>query len=132
MENRGVIYNYDRARQQNDFSGLCFGKITPTDIDGLMEYQNKAWFLIEVKFGETQMKYGQRLAFERLIDDMEAVGKKAICLVAKHNTPIEEDIDTANCAVTEYRVGGKWTLMTGEVTVRQAIDMLLIKWKLNP
>ena len=40
--NRGVIQNRDRKKQIIDFSGLKYGKITPTDIDGLIEYKDKA------------------------------------------------------------------------------------------
>jgi len=40
---RGKIEHRDRARQIRDFSNLRYGNITPTDIDGLIEYQNKCF-----------------------------------------------------------------------------------------
>jgi len=46
---RGVIKYRGRARQIIDFRGLTYGNITPTDIDGLIEYKDKCILLIEIK-----------------------------------------------------------------------------------
>ena len=36
-----------------DFTGLRWGKITPTDIDGFVEIRDKAYVFIEVKYSNT-------------------------------------------------------------------------------
>ena len=64
--NRGVINHRERARQINDFRNLLYGSITPTDIDGCIEYQNKAYILIEIKYNDALMSRGQELAFTRM------------------------------------------------------------------
>ena len=106
---RGVIHNRERAKQLRDYSGLLFGNITPTDIDGIIEYHGKGYIIIEVKWRGMPLSYGQRLALERLTDDLERGHKPTICLVAEHiiNSP-EEDIPVAGTLVTEYRYKGKW------------------------
>ena len=123
---RGVINNRDRARQINDFSGLVFGKITPTDIDGLIEYQNKAYIFFEVKHGETELPLGQRIALERLVGDMVRAKKKAIALIAQHDVcDPEVSIDVAGCAVRSYFWYGEWLQPKQEITVKEAVTRFI-------
>lgn len=121
---RGVIRNRLFANQVRDFSGLRFGKITPTDIDGMIEYHNLCYVYIETKYESAELPYGQRLALERQCDDMQKV-KPAIAIVASHNT--DGDIDVANTTVTEYRFMGKWRTRPDTETTRQLIDKFF-KW----
>ena len=66
-DNRGSIQFPDRARQLIDFSGLRYNKITPTDIDGFIEYHDEAIVFMEFKYGNAELPYGQKLALERLL-----------------------------------------------------------------
>ena len=124
---RGKIQNRDRARQINDFSGLRFGNITPTDIDGLIEYKNKAYIIIELKYLTTKLPRGQELALERLTDDLTKSGKPTICIVASHeqNDP-KEDIKVSDTIVIKYRRNRKWT-KTEKTTTLQIIERFLEK-----
>ena len=47
MAERGVIRNRQFAQQLRDFSGLRFGKITPTDIDGFMDFGDRLFVVLE-------------------------------------------------------------------------------------
>ena len=49
----------ERAKQIIDFTGLQWDTITPTDIDGLIEYKNKAMVFMEFKHNDAQMPKGQ-------------------------------------------------------------------------
>jgi len=119
---RGKITNRDRARQIKDFTGLCFGNITPTDIDGMIEYHGKRYMFIELKLEGVPVPSGQRLALERLVDDLERAGKRAICIIASHAFyDTESEIDVANANVTEYRVSGKWHTVEWPLTVKHLI-----------
>jgi len=103
---RGQITFRDRARQIRDFSGLLFGNITPTDIDGLIEYHGKAYVFIEVKLSDAILPDGQRLALERLTDDLHRV-KPTLLIVARHDVVNpDDDIDVAIAIVAEYRYKG--------------------------
>lgn len=108
---RGVIQNTARKQQINDFSEIRFGNITPTDMDGIIEYKNKAYIFFEIKYLDTLLPKGQRLCMERLVQDVSHKGKKAIAAVIEHdihNTAIS--VPSSRCRVREIFIGGesKW------------------------
>lgn len=122
MYARGTIRNRTYANQLRDFSGLVFGRISPTDIDGFIDFGNKAFVIIEMKHVGAELPVGQRLALERLSD---AVNRALPCMiiVAEHDT--EGDIDVANSSVAliRYRQGWKPSLLRPRV--RAVIDSWL-------
>ena len=123
---RGEIYNPDRARQLRDFSGLVFGNITPTDIDGLIEYKNIGYVILELKYQDGDVPFGQKLALERLTDDLEKVGKQTLCIIAIHKTDdCNIAIDTANTIVAAYRYHGKWNLGNPELSTGDLVTRFL-------
>jgi len=127
MPKRGEVNNRDFATQIRDFSGLLFGTITPTDIDGLIDFHNKLFVLMEFKYKDTPLPRGQQLAIERLVDLIFASGKLGIGIIAYHST--DGDIDCALCTVREYRWKKRWHLPTKPITVREVIDRMLLKHK---
>lgn len=125
MTERGVIRNRNFAKQLRNFSGLVYDSISPTDIDGCIEYKNKLFVFVESKFNGAKMPFGQRLAFERLNDAIERSGKPSLFLVAKHES--DDDIDVANSIVTEYRQNYHWHFPKKEITVKEASDIFIEK-----
>jgi len=120
---RGEVHSRNRARQIRDYSGLRYGNITPTDIDGLIEYHGKAYILIELKYQNATLSYGQKLALERLTDDLS---KPAICIIGSHDTHNpDNDIDAANAIAVEYRYHKEWHIPKREYTVKGMIDRFL-------
>lgn len=108
--------------QLRDYSGLRYGNITPTDIDGLIEYKGRAYVILEVKYMDAIMAHGQELALERLTDDLEKAGKPTLCVIAAHNAVFEAKIKVAEANVQKYRFQGKWheskNLLAGEMITR--------------
>ena len=127
--NRGVINHRERAKQIRDFSGLRFGNITPTDIDALIEYKDKAYVIIEYKFGEAEVPTGQMIALERICDDLQNF-KHTILIIARHNQSVEQDIDGANAIVEKYRWRKKWIVIKN-ITQETWKVKKLIDWFLN-
>ena len=121
---RGKINNPKRAKQLHDFSGLRFKNITPTDIDGFVEFQDKLFVLMEAKAGGAPLPGGQRLAIERLCLAITQSGRTAVALILTHNIPPEQEIDFAKCIVVEYWRDGAWHKGKGG-TCRVAIEYLL-------
>jgi len=121
---RGKIEHRNRAAQIRDFSGLRYGNITPTDIDGLIEYKDSLFIFFELKMSGVDLPYGQALAIQRLCDSLN---KPAIAFVANHDHQIGEDIDTANAVVCRYYWHGKWYESTGNITLKTAIDGFISK-----
>ncbi len=128
MLERGIINHRDRARQINDFSGLLFGSITPTNIDGLIEYQNKGYIIIETKYKDAPLPYGQRLALERLTDDLNKAHKPTVCIVCVHREEqTDVDVDVAEAIVSEYRWKRRWNIPRKIYTVREFIELFIDK-----
>ena len=103
-----LIRNQRLIRNFNDLTGLRFGNLYPTDIDGFLEIRNKLFIFFETKHGNSQMPVGQKTALNNLVDSLHnpANEKFAYCLLISHDS--DGDIDVANGLVTKYRVNGKW------------------------
>lgn len=95
---------YGWMKQIKDFSNLGIGA---TDIDGLIEYHNKLYILMEAKAGGGQLSTGQRLALERLCDDLSKT-KKCILFIGTHWTNPDQQIDFSELIVNKYYFNGKW------------------------
>lgn len=122
---RGKIRNESFAKQLRDFSGLQFAnKITPTDIDLFVEFNNRVFVIGEIKYSDTKLYYGQRLALERLADCI-GESKSVVLFIASHHNQAEETIPVADCPVKEYRFGKRWIVPTRPFTVREFIDWFL-------
>ena len=69
-------------KQLIDFQGLAVDEyIYPTDIDGLIEYKDSEYIIFEVKYGDAEVPFGQKLALQRMVDDFTKTGKQAVVLV---------------------------------------------------
>ena len=124
MVERGAVYNRAYAAQLRDFTGLNYGKITPTDIDAVIDFGGKACVIIEMKHKGARLPYGQALAIERIIDGLQRGGVDSIALIAEHDS--KGDIDFALGTVVKYRWLGEWLEMKHNWTVRHAVDGFLI------
>lgn len=129
MVERGKIAHRNRAAQIRDFSGLRWGNITPTDIDLIVDFQDKLWVIGELKHTDAPLPYGQQLALERLARDLHTVGKPVLCVVAEHSTEIGNDVIAADSIVRTYywKKGKVWSWATPRkpIVLKSAIDMFL-------
>lgn len=124
-ENRGIIQDRKNFSRVRNFSGLKYGKITPTDIDAVIDFGNQATVIIETKFAHAVMPLGQRIALERLTDMADESGRKGLTIIASY-TNIEGDIDFATALVSEYRCNHSWKSPNRkDLTVRELIDDFL-------
>lgn len=102
-----LINDLNLIKQGIDFTGIENQKIHPTDIDALLEFDNKVLILMEVKYNGAKIPTGQRLVLERLCDNWD--GKQAIVLKVEHN---HEDKKTPiilkNCFMNKYYYKKKW------------------------
>lgn len=120
-----LFNNVDRAKQLVSFAGLVWEKNNrPTDLDGLFEYKNKLYVIVEAKFIGNQMPFGQKLSLTRLCDDLQKV-KPTLLILAKHSTPHEQMIDLASADVDEFRFNGRWWLPEHHYTVRRLMDKFI-------
>lgn len=114
-----------RMKQLVDFRGLELDSgIYPTDIDGLIEYHDKEYIIIEVKHGDVKVPVGQRVAMQRMVDDFTKIGKNAIAIVCEHNVDdVDKPVIAAHCRVRELYYGGErmWRPPNMPMTVQQAV-----------
>ena len=128
---RGAIRNREHATQIRDFTGLQFGKITPTDIDAFMEFGDSVFIFIECKHGSAKPKPGQALALDRLADACWKAGKNALLLFCRHDS--SGDVPYAGLPVTGYRMRGVTTSIPYRpITVKEACEEFIADWDLGP
>lgn len=123
---RGKIRNEEYAKQLMDFSGLKWGTITPTNIDFLIEYKNRCFIIGEGKFGEKELKGGQKLALERLCDSLQKSGKQTLLIEYTHRCKTDEQIDVEKALVKKFRYAGKW--INENCEVKKLIDRFIDKY----
>jgi hypothetical protein len=105
-----LIRNRNQVKQVIDFTGVQNGKIHPSDIDFVLEFDNKVLILGEVKRKYNKIPKGQKLILQNIIDRW---GEGGIALKVEHqynddntNIPLEE------CTVTGRYYKGNWTYFT--------------------
>lgn len=133
-ENRGEFQFEKRARQTISFKGMRYGKITPTDIDALIEYHGKALILYEVKYNgaRVNIKGGQWKALKELADMGERDGKEAVVIVCDHyvaNT--DKSPNLAECKVRWIYYKGKYYDYNHERTVEEITNKIMEKMEEN-
>ena len=119
------ILNPKRTKPLIDFKGLELdGGIFPTDIDGIIEYRDSEYIILEVKHSKAKVPWGQRLCLQRMVDDFTKTGKKAVAIVCEHEVDNpDKPIVAAFCNVRELYYGGemKWRPPDEPMTVRQVV-----------
>lgn len=125
-ETRGKIQFRDRAKQIIDFSGIRYQQITPTDIDGLIEYHDIAFLVYEYKLEGAKMPYGQELALTRLVDGLQKSGKMAALLLCEHDVrDPNDDIDAANAKVIKIYYCKNWYSDMKRRTVKEVTNSFI-------
>ncbi len=123
--NRGQIQNRERARQIIDFSGIRYGNITPTDLDGFFEKGNKTFVFYEYKLPDADMPRGQELALTRLVDGLSAAGKTAVLFLCRHNEfDPEKDVKAAKAVVEAIYWRNQWH-KGNNLTVKEETDRFM-------
>ena len=116
----------ERAKQAIDYGGIRVNNILPTDIDGIIEYKDKGYILIEMKHRDTGVPLGQKIALERMVDDFRRAGKIAFIIVCSHDVDdCNEVIRAENTVVTNAYYDYRW--FSCRIPLGEMIDRL-IRW----
>tara|TARA_A100000171_G_C2123887_1_gene142358 strand:- start:730 stop:1119 length:390 start_codon:yes stop_codon:yes gene_type:complete len=123
-----LIRNSSQVKQAIDFSGVQNGKIHPSDIDAVFEFDNQALILMEVKRIGNDIPTGQRLLLERICDSWHT--DKAIVLKVTHSYPYNDrDIPLAECMVERCYYKGEWIDRKGPLV--SALNSIGKKWDIK-
>ena len=102
-----LIRNSSQVKQAIDFSGIQNGKIHPSDIDAVLEFDNDILILIEVKRKGNKIPTGQRLLLERVCDNWKT--KKSVVLFVTHEFyDTTKDIPLNKCIVEKVYWSKSW------------------------
>jgi|TARA_R100001530_G_scaffold135977_1_gene114722 hypothetical protein len=66
--------------------------ITPTDIDGFIDYGSKVFVYFEAKLLGAPVRLGQRIALENVVKSHDIAGNRSCAIIFRHNTTPEETI----------------------------------------
>jgi hypothetical protein len=121
---RGVIRNKELAQQIKDFSNLVYGTISPTDIDGFIDFQNRLFVFIELKHRNAQIKTGQRIALERVCDACKTEKRESVVIIGEHQTEPDKGIDVAGARVVFVRWQKRWHQWKREETISEVVFRL--------
>lgn len=92
-EERGVIRNKIRGKQLNSFKGMIRKRnITPTDIDGFIDYAGAAFIYLEGKLENAEFIEGQKRALMAAVLSHWKAGHPSMALLYEHNIPATEEI----------------------------------------
>lgn len=128
---RGEILHRNRIKQIIEFSGMRWGNITPTDIDGVIEYHNIGWVWIEVKGANIAVPRGQKLAMERFVVDVSNGNKQGVAIVSTHHeNDANKNILLSKCDVSEYfwSEKKKWAAPRYECNVLYFVSRIIGYW----
>ena len=134
----GAFLYRDRAKQLIDFTNLSWGKIHPTDVDAIMEFDGKKLILFEYKTKGKDADMGQKLLLERMADNWKSTRKDAdaIVIYAEHEQyDPHNDIDGGEATVKEIYWNKQYIpFINRHSTVRQLVwsfanEEILGQWR---
>ena len=123
-----AILHPERASQIIDFRGIEHKGTTFTDLDALLEYKNRAYIIVEVKYERKELPIGQKVAIERMVKDFWKRGKSALAIVAEHHeTDKQKSVYLSECDVRSIYTSAerRWREPKHYYTVKQIVDEYL-------
>jgi len=125
-----LIRNSKQVKQTIDFTGVESGKIHPTDIDVVLEFNNEVLILMEVKRKGNKIPIGQRLVLERIANSWHT--DKSVVLYVTHNFKNDEkDIPLSECNVDSIYINKEWKDAKQEISLKDTLRAFSKKWNID-
>ena len=125
-----LIRNTKQVRQSIDFTNIQSGKIHPTDIDVVLEFDNEVLILLEVKRKGNEIPIGQRLVLERISNAWHT--KKSVVLYVTHSFKNDDkDIPLSECNVESIYIDKKWKKAKTEITLKDTLKAFSELWNIK-
>lgn len=123
-----LIKNRNKVKQVIDFTGIQNGKLHPSDIDAVLEFDNKVLILIEVKRKFKSIPTGQRLLLERISDSWHD-NEKSIVLKVEHECDNENiNIPLEDCKITRVYYKKHWVTLPEPQEFVRYVNNLGVEW----
>jgi hypothetical protein len=125
-----LIRNSKQVKQTIDFTGIESGKIHPTDIDVVLEFNNEVLILMEVKRKGNEIPTGQRLVLERIADSWHT--NKVVVLYVTHIFDNDnKDIPLDKCNVESVYLNKEWKQGKREITLIDTLKGFSKLWNIK-
>lgn len=125
-----LIRNSNQVKQTIDFTGIESGKIHPTDIDVVLEFDNEVLILMEVKRKGNKIPTGQRLVLERIANSWHT--DKVVVLYVTHNFKNDnKDIPLKECNVESIYLSRVWKESKRQISLVDTIKGFSKLWNIN-
>ena len=125
-----LIRNSKQVKQTIDFTGIESGKIHPTDIDVVLEFDNEVLILMEVKRKGNKIPLGQRLVLERIANSWHT--SKVVILYVTHNFENDDkDIPLNKCQVDSTYMDKIWKPAKKEISLINTLKGLSELWNIK-
>ncbi|MHA1290712.1 MAG: hypothetical protein ACTSPB_25285 [Candidatus Thorarchaeota archaeon] len=122
-----LIRNRKKVRQVIDFTGVQNGRMHPSDIDAVLEFNNDVLILMEVKYRRQGIPTGQKLLLERICDSWHT--DKACVLKVEHEFNDDDvDIPLHECRVTGFYNRRHWIYYKDPILLVDYLNELGVKW----
>ena len=130
-----LIRNIKHMSQVVSFEGMMRHRtITPTDIDGFIDYNGNAFIYIELKFNDSKLIGGQRMALENAVKSHIKAKHEAICFLVSHDVESKDIIIAKDHGVAEFYYFDEdrekliWRKPSIKLNLLEAIDMIEKYW----
>ncbi|WP_341216113.1 hypothetical protein [uncultured Wocania sp.] len=125
-----LIRNSKQVRQTIDFTGVQSGKIHPTDIDVVLEFDNEVLILMEVKRIGNKIPIGQRLVLERIANSWHT--KKSVVFYVTHDFKNDnKDIPLDKCSVESIYLKKEWKPAKQNINLIDCLKGFSEKWNIK-
>ena len=100
------------------------GLICLSSIEACLEYKGKGYIFFIPKFGDSMLSTGQRIMYERIVENLAKAGKCAVAAIVRHNIPQGTPIILKDCMVSSAKLGfNSWSEPNGPTTA-----LGLLRW----
>tara|TARA_B110000977_G_scaffold98368_1_gene129399 strand:+ start:500 stop:895 length:396 start_codon:yes stop_codon:yes gene_type:complete len=125
-----LIRNSKQVKQSIDFTGIQSGKIHPTDIDVVLEFDNEVLILMEVKRTGNEIPLGQKLVLQRIANSWHT--EKVVVLYVTHNFKNDDkDIPLKDCNVESIYIKSEWKNAKQKITLEDTLKGFSKKWNIK-
>lgn len=108
-DERGKIKYPERYKQLISYEGMKrMRNITPTDIDGFIDYNGISFVYVEGKLEGKDVDYGQRKALENAVNSHTSAGHPSCAIIFRHNEAPENIIMAKDKTVSEIYYEKQW------------------------
>ena len=126
MIEKSLIRSRNKVKQVIDFTGVQNGKLHPSDIDAVLEFDNEVLILMEVKYKFNKIPTGQRLLLERICDSWHT--EKSVKI--EHDFDNDEvNIPLEKCIISGIYHNKTWTYYKEGKEFKSFINKMGEKWE---